>query len=78
MRSFMGQGSVITVCVTEALEGRKLDCIIAVALESAVSAVVNGYASRCEKLLGVFDAGAKNFSACSMRARGSSCGSATA
>src|SRR5713226_6737017 len=54
---FMGQGSVITVCVTEALEGRKLDCIIAVAVEGAVSAVVNGYASGGEKLLGVFDAG---------------------
>src|SRR5216683_108278 len=57
VRSFMGQGSVITVCVTEALEGRKLDCIIAVAVESAVSAVVDGCAGGGEELLGALDAG---------------------
>ncbi len=33
MRQFMGDGGIVAVCVTEALEGRKLDRIIAKAIE---------------------------------------------
>src|SRR5713101_7617285 len=56
VRQFVGDGGVIAVRVTETLEGRKLDGVIAGAVESAVSAVVDGRSDRGKKLLGMLDA----------------------